>query len=444
MIAFVRIPAQYAPVGGELSYGIETDAAAFGIRIRRAEPDDAGPDDAAEAVGRAASDEPTEGAESRLLGARRFVGVGRVACDAAPFVRAAVRFRPSVGATGFRPADDRVVAVAVEAFAIAAGTTDAAASGRTEMSDAEAASGTTAGGVRTVGGSQSVAASDERASSEAGGTVLSDGVSGRGRAALQGTTTQGGSASSETVPEGSRSGDTLRSALQSGDASAEAPVRQFLPCAGAVAAPALLTSMPRERLIAPGEGDELTLLADAPLAVTVAATRADGMCEVRTYRSATAGLQLFRFDTRDFPGAERATVDAGPCGTVAYSLLPAPEGAQRLAWRTAEGSVEHYTFPVVRRRRVRVDRERVRGPEGVRSAAVRTERSTTVESACESAAMLAALAGLLAAPQAWAAEPEGYRPVDIVTGEAVVHRHGTLSSFEATFRSTVEIAQPWN
>lgn len=392
MIAFVRIPAQHAPIGGELSYGIETDAAAIGIRIRRAGPDDSGPEEASQ--------------PGALLGAKRFVGVGRVACDVAPCVRAAVRFEPSTGATGFRPAGDRVTAVAVEAFAIGAEASGGAVSGTA----ASAAAGAAA--PEPSGGFDADAAAPSDGVPEAGDT-------GSGSA-------EGAVVASEPVT------------------AVTAAVRRFLPCAAAVAAPALLTSMPRERLIAPGESDELTLLADEPLAVTVAATRAGGACEVRTYRSAAAGLQLFRFDTRDFPGAERATVDAGPCGTVAYSLLPAPEGARRLAWRTAEGSVEHYTFPIVRTRRVRVDRERVRGPEGIRSAAVRVERCTTVESAYESPAMLGALAGLLAAPQVWAAEPEGYRPVDIVTGEAVVHRHGTLSSFEATFRSTAETPQPWN
>lgn len=371
MISFVRIPAQHAPIGGALTYGVETDAAAICIRARRAAPEDAGAEGA-----------PQPGA---LLGAKRFAGAGQVACDVAPFLRAAVRFAPTTGGTGFRPADDRLVAVAVEAFAIGTGASDAAS----REDDGDAAPGSA-----TAGGQQA-------------GRIPSSGG-----------------------PEA--------------EPAATAAVRRFLPCAAAVAAPALMTSMPRERLIAPGESDELTLLADAPLVVTLTAVRAGGGREVRTYRSAAAGLQLFRFDARDFPGAERATVDAGPCGTVSYALLPAPEGAQRLAWRTAEGSVEHYTFPIVRTRRVRVDRERVRGPEGIRSAAVRAERRTTVESAYEASAMLGALAGLLAAPQAWAAEPEGYRPVDIVTEEAVVHRHGTLSSFEATFRSTAETPQPWN
>ena len=129
--------------------------------------------------------------------------------------------------------------------------------------------------------------------------------------------------------------------------AAAAPARTFLPGAEAAEAPALLTRMPLNRLIPEGTCDELTLLADSSVTVTVTAQAGD-TTTAESYRTEEAGLHLFRLDTPDFPGAETVTVDAGACGTVTYTVIPALEGALRLAWRSSAGSVEHYTFPVVR------------------------------------------------------------------------------------------------
>ena len=128
-------------------------------------------------------------------------------------------------------------------------------------------------------------------------------------------------------------------------AAAVAPARTFLP-GDAPGTPGLRTSMPLVRLIPEDACDELTLLTDGPCIVTVTAEAGD-TATAESYRASEAGLHLFRLDMRDFPGAERVTVDAGTCGSVVYSVTPAVQGQVRLAWRSSAGSVEHYTFPIV-------------------------------------------------------------------------------------------------
>ena len=123
------------------------------------------------------------------------------------------------------------------------------------------------------------------------------------------------------------------------------PLRTFLPCRTNVTAFALLTSMPLVRLISHGESDELTLFSDEAVTVTVTA-QSGTTTTAESYRTATGGLHVFRLDTRDFPEAETLTVDAGACGSVAYTVISAPTGARRLAWRSSAGGIEHYTFPV--------------------------------------------------------------------------------------------------
>lgn len=127
--------------------------------------------------------------------------------------------------------------------------------------------------------------------------------------------------------------------------SVHSPLRTFLPCRTNVTAPALLTSMPLVRLISHGECDELTLFSDEAVTVTVTA-QAGTTATAESYRTATGGLHVFRLDTRDFPETETLAVDAGACGSVAYTVIPAFSGARRLAWRSSAGGIEHYTFPI--------------------------------------------------------------------------------------------------
>ena len=109
---------------------------------------------------------------------------------------------------------------------------------------------------------------------------------------------------------------------------------------------ALLTSMPLVRLISHGESDELTLFSDEAVTVTVTA-QSGTTTTAESYRTATGGLHVFRLDTRDFPEAETLTVDAGACGSVAYTVISAPTGARRLAWRSSAGGIEHYTLSLI-------------------------------------------------------------------------------------------------
>ena len=223
-------------------------------------------------------------------------------------------------------------------------------------------------------------------------------------------------------------------------APAVAPARTFLP-GEAPGTPGLRTSMPLARLIPQGACDELTLLTGGACTVTVTAEAGD-TATAESYRVSEAGLHLFRFDTRDFPGAERVTVDAGECGAVNYSVIPAVRDGVRLAWRSSAGSVAHYTFPVVRTVTVRAERRGGRG--GVGSPPSPAGRETLLASAYEGQAVLEALACLTAAPEVWIAEGDVYTPVCVVTDEAVVRRPGTLCCLEIAIRPKCKSRVSWN
>lgn len=227
------------------------------------------------------------------------------------------------------------------------------------------------------------------------------------------------------------------------DPAVHSPLRTFLPCRASVTAPALLTSMPLVRLISHGECDELTLFTDAACTVTVTA-QSGTTVTAESYRTAQGGVHIFRLDTRDFPEAETLTVDAGACGTVAYTVIPAVCGARRLAWRSSAGGIEHYTFPIEKSESVTTARQRAYGTEGHLAASAGTERRTVLVSAYEPRTTLEALSEILSSPDVWLAGDDGYTAVDVVTEKSALHRHGAVSCLEIEIRPKRKPGMPWN
>ena len=224
---------------------------------------------------------------------------------------------------------------------------------------------------------------------------------------------------------------------------ATAPARTFLPGREAAEAPALLTTLPRRRIIPEGACEELTLLTAGDAEAVVTARTADSLT-AESYSVRTSGPLLFRIDTRDFPGAETLSIDFGEIGTVEYTVVPAGREAVGLAWRTSAGSVEHYSFPVVREVTKSTQKRRACGPEGHVVVPQRSERRTALASAYETPEMLEALAELTETPEVWIAGEEIYTPADVLTDEATVLRRGTMSCLEIEIRDKRTAPARWN
>lgn len=211
------------------------------------------------------------------------------------------------------------------------------------------------------------------------------------------------------------------------------PTRVYFAGAEMPAMLSLLTTMPTERLIAPGECDEVTLLFNIPPETTVTAQGPAGTV-VRTYTPGSSGLQAFRLDTSDFPGAERITVEFDTCGKVEYTVVPVAQGARRIAWHSRTGSLEHYTFPIELTASVETQKTRISGADGTEVISAAREQRLRLRSAYETRAMLETIAEILVAPEVWIVDATGYRKVDVLSDQAVVHRHGVLSCLEIEIR----------
>lgn len=225
-------------------------------------------------------------------------------------------------------------------------------------------------------------------------------------------------------------------------AQAAAAGRTFLPTCVAVTGPALLSSMPRQRLISDGECDELTLWCEGAISVMVTA-QGDQSLVGQNYNSSSPGLHLFRLNTQDFPGAHTIRVDAGACGEVVYTVISCRSGC-RVAWRSASGSIEHYTFPKHLTTCIGVAKQRACGPQGRIAVAIIPDRRTTLESAYETTEMLERISEIIASPQVWRIQNGSYTPTEVMNDETVTHRNGSLSTLEIQIRDTQEPRMPWN
>ena len=206
-------------------------------------------------------------------------------------------------------------------------------------------------------------------------------------------------------------------------------VRTFVAAHDSVKPSRILTTMPSHRIIAYGESDEITCCIPGQHTVTVTS---DITAEALTY-NAIGGeeLTLFRLNTRSFlPSVGTITVRIATAGqTVAeigYTVVPKCDEGCRIAWRSRAGSIEHYTFPVVKSVVQKIRKEQVLTDDaGYEDISIRDERTTTLASAFEPAAVIEALAEIAASPQVWKIDGDKYEEVDILTREQTIGRHGS-------------------
>lgn len=466
-MTFTLIPNQFAPLGGELRYAVAADGTGT-IDVQF-----------------------FDDADGALLGAKRFAGAATAAFDAAPCLRRGIRFVPTTGSTGFHTVEGRSVTARIEArsetMPDATGTPKAGIREKAAGSAKKPACGaptaaTPATAVSTAGASSAGARKGESLPAEprvagkesavtgmadmtgtadaagavdmaetagtagAAGTVAMAETAGTAdsvgtadmadmeeTAGTAGTVGMAGTVGTETA--NAEPAETLRS-------TATAPLRTFVPGQTVPTLPALLTTMPRTRLIAAGESDELTFVTEGPCTVTVTAEAA-GAATSKSYRVRAGGFSVFRLDTRDFPGAETLTADAGACGKVVYSVIPATAGACRLAWRSSAGSIEHYTFPIEKSVRIEAAKTQAYGPEGYVTATVTAQRRRVFVSAYETREVMEALAETVSSPDVWLVEEGAYTPVDVTTDTVVVHRHGAVNCLEIEIRPKRKTGTAW-
>lgn len=238
---------------------------------------------------------------------------------------------------------------------------------------------------------------------------------------------------------------TLYLEAETSDQTLRSTLLMLRPSDEAVERPALLTTLPRQRLLAPGEWDELSfLVGSSPHPLKMVEYRRDGTIHDTTQILPQSALWRYRIAADDYPEADTLLIDAGTLGTLRYTMLPAAEGSCRLAWQSHCGSIEHYTFPRVERIVHRIERGRAYGPEGHLTTAIEREERLTLTSALESEEGITALAEILTAENVWLLREGSYTEVDILTEEAETYRYGTLRALTITLRSRLKNKLLWS
>ncbi len=199
---------------------------------------------------------------------------------------------------------------------------------------------------------------------------------------------------------------------------------------------ALLTTLPTERLLAANEMDELTFLSGPPQPLQLVVTHRDGTISTSSFIVPGTGLFRFRLDAADYPDATRIVVDGSPTAVVGYTLTRPLEGGCRVAWHSSRGSLEQYTFPLVKAKRLTVEKERIDSDTGSEVVRCESRACIVLQSGLESEEMMQGLKELLSAEQVWMLCDGVYEPMEVVNDELEILCDGLFTCFELTLCPT--------
>ncbi len=180
-----------------------------------------------------------------------------------------------------------------------------------------------------------------------------------------------------------------------------------------------VTTMPLKREMARNECDTLLLLLPDMSNITLEAHTPQGSTTEELRWDGDAGMVTLRVKAMECPEeVERIVARLEGVVVAEWRITPPSGEGMRLAWRTPHGSMEHYTFPYIERRRCMVERQSIRSDKGSITTSVARNEQATISSRYEPSATIAALAGIISSPQVWAIDEAGkYVPIEIVSTE---------------------------
>lgn len=196
--------------------------------------------------------------------------------------------------------------------------------------------------------------------------------------------------------------------------------RYFTYAKSELAGPALMTTMPQERILNVGERDAIYTIVPVGVKATykVSATAADGnQVDLEQEVCSSSDLaNIFYLCADQFSSDYNVLRVSFYSGTelqqeINYTLSREPSNGYRVAWISQSGSIEHYTFPTI------LDQTYL-------SSGATTK---TLRSAYGTAAEIEALSQIISSPKVWRDDYTHYTQIEVVTTEHVVRENGALS-----------------
>ncbi|MFI3285026.1 MAG: hypothetical protein R3Y08_00060 [Rikenellaceae bacterium] len=185
--------------------------------------------------------------------------------------------------------------------------------------------------------------------------------------------------------------------------------------------PIMLTTMPTSRLLARGESDYITLIAPSGTTIKyriegVGLSADSAPLYQNSITSINGGARQIRIVADEYAdeySSIKVTLlsDDQEFGQVNYAFSELCGASYRVAWISSQGSIEHYTFPVVE--------EQVRLSSGAIEKSLRSAYGTAQE--------IDALSEIVSSPTVWRATQEGYTKLELLTTQIATRREGTLT-----------------
>lgn len=190
-----------------------------------------------------------------------------------------------------------------------------------------------------------------------------------------------------------------------------------------------LSTMTEHRRIGNNERDEIRIFCRPDSMLDVCAVADNGMatyCEMTT----ETGAAILCLDTRDFPEDSRTlevriTCNGGYIRSVYYSFVKRYPNDMRLAWVSSVGTVERYTFPIVRSIMRNTVRSTVAEADGFRrTAGCETEQCIRLVSDYERRGVIEALAEIALSPKVWVEGVKAHTEVEVLTTASTLYEYG--------------------
>lgn len=186
---------------------------------------------------------------------------------------------------------------------------------------------------------------------------------------------------------------------------------------------AMMTTQARQRIIAAGETDAVTLYAEESLTAVVE-TCGEGQHHSREIYTLTDATPCdFFLRTDDMPsGTQRIAVtfrgDGSLLGTIEYTVVPATAEGRRVMWYNRMGGLECHTYPLCRPIEAEAQVAEAETAEGVTARLAGGSHRVRLTSAYQTRQQYDALHEVLFSPHVWTMTAEKTEPLRLLTRRA--------------------------
>ena len=200
-----------------------------------------------------------------------------------------------------------------------------------------------------------------------------------------------------------------------------------------------LSTMPLHRRIAHGEHDEIRVFGTPGTTIRIR-IKSDAGDDVSFEKVVPSGAAICRFDTADIsPEARHAEVSIlskrTTLATFYYTVGRRYVSDVRLAWLSEAGTIERYTFPIVRNMERSVVRSRTeRADAWLDTVECQSELCVRLVSDYERREVAAALAAIVSSPCVWSEYGEILTPADVISSSSTLYALGRPDCVELDLR----------